>query len=166
MTALEVETSTVAAETGESKKNEVNGPMSGLQANDIHGDVTMVDARPTKADLVTLWLNADEIADLKEQFVPNTQFDRACTILRDSPVVVLCGIGTGRTFTGRKLLLHHGHSQIAHLNGSRGWDRSRRRNCGTVPDISGGRAKLVQRRSREVTWNRSRMSCARLTAGW
>nr|CEL19375.1 hypothetical protein [Kibdelosporangium sp. MJ126-NF4]CTQ94826.1 hypothetical protein [Kibdelosporangium sp. MJ126-NF4] len=103
--------------------NEVTGSGNGVfQAGEISGDITMINAMPAKADLVTLWLNEQEIDDLKEQFVPGSQFDRACTVLRDSPVIVVCGTGTGRTFTGHKLLLHHGHSQIAHLNSARGLD--------------------------------------------
>jgi hypothetical protein len=103
--------------------NQSTGPMNGVQANTISGgvdiDITMSNARPAKAELVTLWLTDGEIEDLKEQFVQPTQFDRAYNVLRDSRVVVLCGAYSGRTFTGRKLLLQHGHDRIAHLNGAR-----------------------------------------------
>jgi hypothetical protein len=103
--------------------NQTTGPMNGVQAGTISGgvdiDITMANARPARAELVTLWLTDGEIEDLKEQFVPPVQFDLAYNVLRDSRVVVLCGADSGRTFTGRKLLLQHGHDRIAHLNGAR-----------------------------------------------
>jgi hypothetical protein len=101
--------------------NKVGGDQTGTQAGVVHGDIktTINYLKDNQSELLARSVNNEELKDIREQFVPPADVDRAAKILRDSHVLVLVGVDCGRTFTGRRLLDDRGCARIVHLNRDR-----------------------------------------------
>jgi hypothetical protein len=101
--------------------NKVGGDQTGTQAGIVLGDIrtTINYLKDNQSELLARSVNNEELRDIREQFVPPEDIDRAAKILRDSHVVVLVGVDCGRTFAGRRLLDDQGCGRIVHLNRDR-----------------------------------------------
>jgi hypothetical protein len=101
--------------------NKVSGDQTGTQAGVVHGDIktTINYLKDNQSELLARSVNKEELREIREQFVPPEDIDRAAKILRDSHVVVLVGVDCGRTFAGRRLLDDQGCGRIVHLNRDR-----------------------------------------------
>lgn len=96
--------------------NQVAGDMSGVQTGWLFGGVTIHNTGSPTPELVVRRTAAEELAQVRQEFVPPVRFDLAYQMLTMHRVVVLCGAGTGRTFTGRRLLDDQGVTDIADLD--------------------------------------------------
>ncbi|WP_330271144.1 hypothetical protein OG205_28860 [Lentzea sp. NBC_00516] len=103
------------------KKNVTNGDMRGIQVSDITGDINYyASVASEKADLIVRYAAPQDIEDVRSEFVVPGGFAAAVSILRKESVVVLCGEGTGRTFTARRMLVDDLKiTKIADMNRSR-----------------------------------------------
>ncbi|WP_112270520.1 hypothetical protein [Lentzea terrae] len=103
------------------KKNVTNGEMHGIQAGDVTGDINYyASVTEEKADLIVRYAAPQDIEDVRTEFVLPGGFAAAVSILRRESVVVLCGEGTGRTFTARRMLVDELKiTKIADMNRSR-----------------------------------------------
>lgn len=103
------------------KSNVTNGGMHGVQANDVNGNINIYSSDASdKVDLIVRYAAPQDIEDVRSEFVDPGGFATAAGILRRESVVVLCGEGTGRTFTARRMLVSElGMTKIADMNRSR-----------------------------------------------
>lgn len=124
--------------------NRVDGEMSGVQAQNVHGDIQInsadVLARPA---LKLRRATAEELLQVREHFIPPGGYDIAARRLSsDEPVVVLCGPDTGRHYTATRLLVEHGSSAVVDLNRERSLDSLASKDLedgeGYIWDVSGG----------------------------
>jgi hypothetical protein len=76
-------------------------------------------ATQEKAPLPSRQVSDEERQRLKATFVPPAHVDDAGRILTDEHVVVLVGVGAGRTFAGQWLLDGQGCTRIMHVNRAR-----------------------------------------------
>ncbi|MFI6102305.1 hypothetical protein ACIA8G_42710 [Lentzea sp. NPDC051213] len=101
--------------------NVAHGDMNGVQTGDVNGNINYYAAvTSAQADLIVRYAAAQDIEDVKREFVPPGGFVTAVATLQRESVVVLCGAGTGRTFAARRMLAHEpGITKIADMNRSR-----------------------------------------------
>jgi hypothetical protein len=100
-------------------KNTSNGNQYGLQAGMVSGNVTIHSGGWSTPDLVLRRATAQEIDDVRAQFVPPLEIDVARGLLHEHRVVVLWGRGSGRSFTARHLLIDAGCDAVVELNPDR-----------------------------------------------
>lgn len=72
-----------------------------------------------KVDLFACQVNDTELDEVRKQFLPPENFERAERILTANHVVLLLGVGAGRTFAGRRLLDGQACARIVHLSPER-----------------------------------------------
>lgn len=72
-----------------------------------------------KVDLFARQVNDVELADVRTQFLSPENFEHAEHILKTNQVVLLLGVGAGRTFAGRRLLDGQACNRIVHLSPER-----------------------------------------------
>lgn len=102
------------------KSNVTNGAMHGVQVGEVTGDINYYAVSSGQADLIVRYATAQDIEDVRSEFVPPGRFADALSKLAQEHVVVLCGEGTGRTFTARRMLAHDlAIAKIADMNRSR-----------------------------------------------
>lgn len=99
--------------------NTTNGSQYGLQAGAVTGGVTINNGTATMPDLLFSLATADEIEDARLQFVPPGEFHAAQRMVGAHSVAVLCGRGSGRSFTARRLLIDCGIDHVIDLNPDR-----------------------------------------------
>lgn len=89
---------------------EVSGVQSGVHIGDVH---IGSDIRP---NVFSRKASERELTDVAESFVEPVGFARAAELLHSERVVILCGRGTGRTFSGLRLLRDREVTDVVHLN--------------------------------------------------
>ncbi|MGH3908330.1 MAG: hypothetical protein ACRDTE_29720 [Pseudonocardiaceae bacterium] len=102
--------------------NHTGHDMTGVQAGYVFGGLTYNNnpVPPLQLpELVVRRAAADELSQVRREFVRPGRFDQAYQVLSDHRVVVLCGKGTGRTFAGRRLLDDQGVTEVVDLNPDR-----------------------------------------------
>lgn len=98
--------------------------------NNVGGDVTgsvvagVVDTvqifhRSTKVELFGRQVSEAELDNVRKQWQIPERFERAESVLAGGNVVVLAGVGTGRTFAAQRLLADRACTRIVHLNPER-----------------------------------------------
>jgi hypothetical protein len=127
------------------KSNVTNGPMHGIQVSEVTGDINVyASVSSGQADLIIRYATAQDIEDVQGEFVLPGRFADALSRLTNEYVVVLCGEGTGRTFTARRMLAHDLEiAKIADMNRSRTLGSIRKADLesgiGLVLDLRGSR---------------------------
>jgi hypothetical protein len=99
--------------------NTAHGNHYGLQAGMVGGDVTIYSTGSPLPDLVASRTTVEEIDEVRHQFVPPHGIHPARRTLNDHHVVVLCGRGSGRSFTARRLLVDFGCTTVIDMNRDR-----------------------------------------------
>ncbi|MEU5846554.1 hypothetical protein [Saccharopolyspora shandongensis] len=103
-----------------STQNTAYRDQNGVQTGILNGDVTMNSfSSPKEPELLVRRATDDEVEQARKQFVEPGGFAAAKRILWEHNVVVLCGPGTGRSFTARRLLDDCGASAIVEMSRQR-----------------------------------------------
>jgi hypothetical protein len=126
-------TSTPPTPDPAASENRVDGPMSGVQANHVHGKVEIhsTSVLPERA-LKLRRATSEELHQVREYFAPPGGFENATRWLSAEPIVVLCGPDTGRHYAATRLLIDHGSSAVVELSRDRALDSV------TNKDLRGG----------------------------
>jgi hypothetical protein len=123
--------------------NVVHGNNYGLQTKQVNGGVNYYSAKAEpEAELRARYASPEEVEEAQQLFIAPGGFTTALATLQAHHVVVLCGKGTGRTHTARRLLAHElGLATFSYLNRARPLDRLQPEeldeHAGYLLDVSG-----------------------------
>lgn len=106
------------AETAAKTSNTVSGNAKGTVQAGVIETINNYGAND-KVELFARQVNEQELDDVRKQFQPPGEFERAGRVLTASKVVVLLGTGTGRTFAAHRLLDGEACARIVHLSPER-----------------------------------------------
>ncbi|WP_156756414.1 hypothetical protein [Actinokineospora pegani] len=93
----------------------------GVQAGQINGDISIIGTGVGREDLVVRIATKAEREEVRDVFVAPGGFHEARSLLPPAAggAMVLCGRGSGRSYTARKILVSRGAATVAHLNPER-----------------------------------------------
>ncbi|HEX6342068.1 hypothetical protein [Umezawaea sp.] len=101
------------------RSNTTNGNQYGLQAGMVAGNVIIASGGWSVPELMLRRATAEEVDEVRGQFVPPLEMNAARRLLHEHHVVVLWGRGTGRSFTARRLLVDSGCDAVIEMNPDR-----------------------------------------------